>query len=245
MPCLHARAKAAMAGTKEGRVMWTASKLSRHCAHHHQLSELNPRPTRDAAAKKGTSFHEALGIWKDTGLVPEMADREVNEWIATMVDNNWSWPDGVEIEVAWGLDRWGMFSAVEEKPAGSHVYVPLNGLDDLLTAGRADACWMAGDVLVVIDWKTGRTQAPLARENLQVNAAGLALAQRFKARAYQPGIFYAREGRWDCGAEVEYGTDDWYAAKLAIETAAGLDDQPHPGDHCANCWERKACSAQP
>lgn len=225
--------------------MWTASRLSRHCAHHHQLSALNPRPTRDAAAKKGRSFDEALGIWKDTGLVPEMADKEVNAWIATMVENGWAWPDGCELQVAWGLDKWGKFSPVEEKPADSHVYVPLNGIDDLLTAGRADACWMADDVLVVVDWKSGRTLVPPARINLQVNAAGIALAQRFKAQYYAPAIYYARDGRWDVGGEVDLGgpDDEESLIYLEIERAAGLDDKPHPGPHCSDCWERKNCEA--
>ena len=173
--------------------MWTASRLSRHCAHHHQLSELNPRPSRDAAAKKGTAFHAALQEWLTSGRVPEM-DGEIGQWLATMVENGWAWPDGCELEKTWGLSHWATFVAVEEKPPGSHTYVSLDG-EDLMTAGRADALWMAGDVLVVVDWKTGRTLAPPARMNLQVNAAGIALAQRWKARAYVPGIYYAREGR--------------------------------------------------
>lgn len=221
--------------------MWTASRLSRLCAHHHQLAELNPRPTRDAAAAKGKAFHAALEDWLTTGRIPVMADNDVTAWLLTMAENGWAWPDGVELEKAWGLSHWATFVAVEEKPPGSHTYVALDG-EPLMTAGRADALWMTGDVLVVVDWKTGRTAAPPAHVNLQVNAAGLAMAQRWKARAYVPGIYYAREGRWDMGDEVEYGTDDWYAMKLNVETAAELDDQPHPGPHCSDCWERKNCS---
>lgn len=219
--------------------MWTASKLSRFCAHHHLLSDLNPRPTRDKAAAKGTAFHSALAMWHAHGLVPETIDPDVNQWLAIMLENNWAWPDGCELEVAWGLNTWGQFSPVEEKQP--HVYTALDG-ESLVTAGRADACWMAGDVLVSVDWKTGRTQAPLARVNLQVNAAGIALAQKWKARAYQPAIYYAREGRWDMGDELE-GAESWDAIYDDIATAAALDDQPHPGAHCGDCWERKNCKA--
>ncbi len=223
---------------------WTASKLSRHCAHHHVLSELTPKPSRDKAAAKGTLFHIALASWHRSGVIPPHDDRDLGEWLQTMVDNGWAWPDGCELEVAWGLDKWGKFCAVREDPPDSHVYVPLDGMSDLLTAGRADACWMTGDVLVSCDWKTGRTLAPAARINLQVNAAGIALAQKWKARAYVPAIYYAREGRWDIGDEVDMERRfepgqpwEW------IATASGLDDKPHPGEHCGTCWERKNCEA--
>ena len=220
-------------------MMWTASKLSRGCAHHHVLSEMNPRPTRDKAAAKGTAFHSALEEWLKTGVVPAMADADVAGWLALMVENGWAWPDGVELEVKWGLSMWGTFVPVEEKTP--HVYTPLDGGEDLLTAGRIDAAWMHGDVLVAIDWKTGRTTAPPARINLQVNAAGIALAQRWNARAYQPGIYYARETRWDMGDEVEL-PGECHGILTDIEAAAALDDRPHPGDHCGACWERKNCS---
>lgn len=222
--------------------MWSASKLSRFCAHHNLLADLNPRPTRDKAAAKGTAFHGALEEWRRSGIAPVMADADVASWLDLMIENGWSWPDGVELERAWGLSTFGTFAAVEEKPAGSHVYVALDG-EGLLTAGRADACWMVGDVLVICDWKTGRTQAAPARDNLQVNAAGYALAQCWKARAYQPVIYYARGALWDVGGEVELDGEGRDIFENIIVPAAKLDDQPHPGDHCNGCWERKNCSA--
>lgn len=220
--------------------MWTASKLSRFCAHHHLLSDLNPRPTRDRAAAKGIAFHAALKEWRDTGRIPVMADNDVTAWLMTMIENGWAWPDGAELEVAWGLSHWGTFVAVEEREP--HVYAALDG-EPLVTAGRADACWMSGDTLVSVDWKTGRTQAPLARINLQVNGAGMALTGKWKAAAYQPVIYYAREGRWDIGDEVRRQAGEWYDAFHDIEAAAALDDKPHPGSHCGDCWERKNCVA--
>lgn len=223
--------------------MWTASKLSRFCAHHHLLSDLNPRPTRDAAAKKGRAFDAALQAWYERGIVPTMPeDDDVTSWLATMVEHGWAWPDGCELQHAWGMSKWGTYVAVEETAPASHVYRALDG-EDLLTAGRLDIDWMADDLLVVIDWKSGRSLVPPARVNLQVNAAGIANAQRWKARGYVPGIYYAREGRWDMGDPVEMGSDDWEARFEDIRQAASLDDQPHPGDHCGDCFERKNCSA--
>lgn len=220
--------------------MWSASKLSRHCAHHHILSDLNPRPTRDKAAAKGKVFHAALEEWQKSGIVPAMADGDVAGWLQIMVDHGWAWPDGVEMEVLWGFNTWRMFSPVEEKQP--HVYEALDG-ETLITAGRADACWMSGDVLTVVDWKTGRTLAPPARINLQVNAAGIALAQKWQARAFVPCLYYAREGRWDIGDEVDVSAPTEWGLLAEIEAAASLDNNPHPGPHCSDCWERKNCEA--
>lgn len=213
---------------------WSASKLSRFCAHSHVLADLNPRPTRDAAAKKGTEFHAALEEWWKTGVVPG-ATTEVVEWLETMLDHGWNWPDGAQLEVSWGLNSWGMCSAVEEP--SPHVYKSLDG-EELITAGRIDCVWPMDDLLVVIDFKTGRTLPPRAAENLQVNAAGIALAQRFKVSRYQPGIYHARSGTWDMGDPV----DDWTPMLEEIRAAAALDEKPHPGPHCSDCWERRNCS---
>lgn len=220
--------------------MWTASKLSRNCAAHHALSDLNPRPTRDAAAKKGQHFHRALEEWRDTGAVPFMADDDIAAWLGTMVDKGWDWPDGCELEVAWGLDPWGCFQPVRE--TDPHVYVSITG-DDLMTAGRCDGIWPSGDMLVVVDWKTGRFDAPHISGNLQVNAAGMALCQRHKKAGYIPCLYYARDGRWQPGEEVMAGSEKWNAMLDEIKRAAALDDQPHPGDWCNACWERKSCGA--
>jgi hypothetical protein len=222
--------------------VWTASKLSRFCAHHHLLSDLNPRPTRDKAAAKGTAFHAAIKDWMDFGAIPAMSDPDVMEWLRTMVDKGWSWPDGAELEKCWGLSTWGTFAAVEETAPGSHEYKSLDG-EDLLTAGRSDATWPHGDLIVSCDWKTGRTMAPPARINLQVNAAGIAHCQRWKKAGYIPIVYYARSGIWDPGDEVLQGSDEWIAMLAEIEAAAALDDKPHPGPHCSDCWERKNCEA--
>lgn len=222
--------------------MWTGSKLSRHCAHSHILADLHARPTRDAAARKGRVFHAALEEWQKTGVVPSMADVDIGAWLATMVDHGWTWPDGVELEKPWGLDCWGCFLAVEETAPNSHEYRALDG-DTLLTAGRSDAVWPHGDLIVSADWKTGRTMAPPARINLQVNAAGIAHCQRWKKAGYIPIIYYARSGIWDPGDEVLRGSPEWDRMLSDIQSAAALDDKPHPGEHCNSCWERKNCEA--
>jgi hypothetical protein len=220
--------------------MWTASRLSRFCAHANVLSEMHPKKTRDAAAAKGKTFHAALEEWFKTGAIPSVDDDDVRAWLQIMVDNGWAWPDGCEVETCWGLDTFGHFNAVEETEP--HVYRSLAG-DDLLTAGRADCAWVHNGLLVVADWKTGRSDAPHADENLQLGAAGIALAGKWKARGYIPTLYYAREGRWQPGNEVIAGTPEWAAMFDAVRDAARLDENPHPGPHCGSCWEKKNCAA--
>lgn len=224
--------------------MWTASQLSRHCAYHRILANLNPRPSRDKAAKRGDVFHRALVDWYSLGRPPMTDDDEINGWLGTMIDHGWTWPDRSELEVAWGLSKWGTFVAVEETQP--HVYRALDG-EDLLTAGRADAIWPIPEdaecLIASCDWKTGRTVAPSAVINLQANAAGMAACQRWKSPGYVPLIYYAREGRWDVGEIVRHGSREWEAMLEEIRAAADLDDKPHPGPHCGDCWERKNCEA--
>lgn len=224
--------------------MRTASKLSRFCAHHNLLADLNPRPTRDRAAAKGTEFHRALQRWHEAGpgTLVEVGDTDVFGWLNTMIEHGWQWPDRCELERCWGLSTFGTFVAVEEQPPGSHCYVALDG-EDLLTAGRSDAVWPHGDLIVSADWKSGKTMAPMARLNLQVNAAGIAHCLRWKAAGYIPAIYYARSGIWDAGDEVLVDSDAWHAMLEEIRTAAKLDDQPHPGPHCSDCFEKRNCSA--
>lgn len=223
---------------------WSASKLSRGCAHHNVLSELSgPRTNRDKAAVKGQVFHAALEEWHRTGLITYADDdRDVLQWLTAMIDNGWAWPDGAELEVAWGLDVFGCYNAVEETPPGSHVYRSLAG-DDLLTAGRADAVWLSEDGrnVVVTDWKTGRYMPDPPSINLQLKAAGLALCQRWAADSYTPCLYLARSGVWQIGEEIHRGTADWDAALENVRVAAELDDKPHPGPQCSTCWERKLC----
>lgn len=224
--------------------MWTGSKLDRHCGHRHQLSDLSPHPSRDKAAQKGKWFHAALEEWRNTGRVPFMADDDVATWLRTMVDSGWQFPEQSELEVCWGLDTWGKFCAVEETAPGSHEYRALDG-SDLLTAGRADVDWIFDHTgyLVVADWKTGRFPPEHPSTNLQVNAAGIALAQKWKAPGYIPALYLARSGIWQMGEEVEAGSEAWAAMLDEVKAAARLDDKPNPGPHCYGCWSRKECVA--
>lgn len=221
--------------------MITASALRAHCAYPAVLKrDKRPTPDQQAAMDRGTAFHMAVEQWLKTGEIPVVADMECQGWIDLLAAEWNPPPRGAMTEIAWGLRPDGKYADVLEPEP--HVYVARDG-GELLTAGRADVAWLHGGVLTVVDLKTGRWPVAPAGENLQVNAAGIALAQVSFTRGYVPAIYYARDGAWDMGERVELDSPEWAQMFEAVRAAALLPPEPRPGEHCAGCWERKRCPA--
>jgi hypothetical protein len=193
---------------------------------------------------RGTAFHAAIELWAASGEVPALGDLEMQGWV-DLLAAEWAPPSTGQYEVAWGLaaDEWmgkGDPVNVEVDEPAPHVYVARNG-GALLTAGRADAVWLDGDYETVraVDWKTGKWPTTPAVDNLQVNAAGIALALEWGLESYVPGIYYARDGFWDWGPRVTFGTPEFAKIWGEIREAALLDETPRPGPHCSDCWEAR------
>lgn len=219
---------------------WSASALKRHCAYPNLLKS-TPTADQQRAMDRGTAFHAAIERWKAEERIPVLDDFEIQGWI-DLLAQQWD-PRGKRLEVAWGLGMDGAHVMVAEPHP--HVYEPMTGGSPLLTAGRADAVWIDIDnVLWCPDWKTGVWAVDPASTNLQANAAGLALARRWGARAYVPGIYYARDGVFDWGFAIDVGSDAAAEAFAAVKAAAELPPTAIPGDHCASCWERKKRKCQ-
>jgi len=216
-------------------VRWSASALKRHCAYPNLLRK-EPTDNQRIAMDRGTEFHAAIEKWQHDGCVPDLEDLEIQGWV-DLLCQQWS-PIGARLEVAWGLGMDGTHVMVAEPRP--HVYEALSGGAPLLTAGRADAVWIdLDDTLWVVDWKTGKWPVDEASVNLQVNAAGLALARRWGARRYVPGIYYARDGHFDWGDPIELGSDVAGEVFADVVASATLPPKAIPGDHCASCWEKR------
>ena len=226
----------------------SASALVRDCGYQRRLKREKPRtPEMEAAARRGTIFHAAVEddpYRMARGKVPQVEDAEMQGWLDLLATSDQFRPTiGVETEILWGLGFDGQYVApVETAP---HVYEAAPGQPSLLTAGRADIAWDRNGCIYVADWKTGKWPATPAVDNLQVNAAGIALAARTSSASYLPMVYYARDGYWDVGREVVMGSADWMRVYGEVKTAALLDETPRPGPHCASCWERKACAHAP
>lgn len=220
--------------------MITASALARNCAYAKVLGAKKARtPAQQESMDRGTAFHAAVERWLKTGELPIVDDLEMQGWI-DLLACEWNPPPARAMtEIAWGLTPDGRFRAVEEPEP--HVYRALDG-SPLATAGRADVVWTTEhNVLTVVDLKTGRWPVAPAHENLQVNAAGIALAQAYMADAYVPAIYYARDGAWDMGEPVELRGPAHADMLRQVLEAAALPLEPRPGDHCKGCWERRQC----
>jgi hypothetical protein len=220
-------------------VIVSASALVRHCGHARKLDRERPKSANaQAACDRGTLFHLAVDGWLKTGEFPIVADLEIQGWL-DLLACNWVPPVDAVTEIAWGLSLLGdHIDVVEREP---HVYVARDvDVSPLLTAGRADVAWRA-EHLVVVDWKTGKYQATPAAMNLQVNAAGIALARRAGMGSYQPRVYYARDGFWDDGPVVVFGTPAYERIFADVRAAALLDETARPGEHCRACWSKKVC----
>ena len=224
----------------------SASSLVRDCGYQRALRRARkPSPDQQAAMDRGTTFHQAVETWARTRELPVLADLEMQGWL-DLLAAEWAPPVDCEYEVAWGLrtdarDYGELGAYVEVAEPEPHVYVARDG-GPLLTAGRADVAWTSVNCsLAVVDWKTGRWPATPAAHNLQANSAGIALALKRGLRSYTPGVYYARDGYWDWGAQVVLGTPAFEQIWGEIRTAALLDETPRPGEVCRSCWERKGC----
>lgn len=215
---------------------WSASALRRFCAHPNVLKR-EPTPQQQEAIDKGVAFHEAVQRWVTYRVPPVVDDLEIQGWI-DLLASQWSPPPTALTEFPWGLSPAGDYVAVREpKP---HVYEAIDG-SPLLTAGRADIAWLLDAVVYVGDWKCGAWPVAAAHENLQANAAGIAIAKRFGSRAYVPGIYYAQSGFWDWGEPVELGSLEHAQRFADVSYAAMLPETPRPGPQCEACWSKRDC----
>jgi len=221
-------------------VRWSASSLQHHCAYPNVLSKLVPKSASNKkACDKGSLFHQSVATWiaEDLEDPPDTLDAEVNGWLRALAAQ-WG-PTGGFAEVPLGLDVAGSYVAVTETEP--HVYAPLSKLaTPLLTAGRADLASSVNGVAVVRDWKTGRHANMDVRQSLQLTALAFAAASMFGVDAFVRELYWTRDGRTYADAEPialdsEAAADAW----AMLEKAARLDEKPHPGEHCSQCWESR------
>jgi hypothetical protein len=233
-------------------VIVSASSLVRDCGYQRALRRARtPSASQQASMDRGTVFHQAVEQWARTRELPVLPDLEMQGWL-DLLAAEWAPPVDGEFEVAWGAPSTGdpfirqyvtavWCAYVEVHEPEPHVYVARDG-GPLLTAGRADVAWWYDGHLRVVDWKTGKWPTTPAVDNLQVNAAGIALALKRGLLSYVPGVYYARDGFWDWGEPVVFGTPAFERILGEIRAAALLDETPRPGAHCGKCWEKRGCA---
>lgn len=113
--------------------------------------------------------------------------------------------------------------------------------------GTVDLLGIASDAVVVIDWKTGRGNAPSPSRNWQLRAAALAAATLYRRSKAVLAICRRPEGEspfWDVAELDAFGLDDTAAELRAMLARVTPDAKPVLGEHCRYCPSFLHCPAQ-
>ncbi|TAL29061.1 MAG: DUF2800 domain-containing protein [Phenylobacterium sp.] len=213
-------------------------------AEHCGLAAGHESNSTNAAALLGDAFHAAVASHYNPTNKEFRAEHDIamgrvspaeRDEIAEMLGRltaQWEPPPGAEFEIPIAIDRAGI--SVETGDAR------------LLTEGTADCGWSDGDAAAVVDWKSGARaewNVPIPRENLQLAAYGLGLADRWSKPKMKLGLYLAREGKWlwdTLHLDSGEGTALWERTR-----AAALRDPTEAviGPHCNECYVRLKCPA--
>lgn len=217
----------------------STSALKR-CGHARVLEKAKPK-SRNAivAAGKGTSFGAVMEEFVNTGRVKDAGSDEINGWVDNVLAR-WRPRPGAVTEVPLGLGVGPVYVPAKEDPPGSHIYVPEDPGQVLLTAGRPDVVH-PGELLEVIDWKSGIYEPEDPNTNLQLWGLGLAAGLRWGAKAVRVAICMVQDVRFEWSDVVAVGSPEWLERYRDVHAAATVGDKPMPGANCSNCWQRKNC----
>lgn len=220
----------------------SASGLTRNCRHWKDVLEKQrekPAVVAEAAAE-GTRFGKLVESWL-TGHPPAEPEEKDDPWYwYENMRASWTPPAGVDCEVPLGLNHRGEFVEVMEPEP--HKYLALTG-EPLITAGRADLAWVSSiGVAYVGDLKRSAWRYGYPGTHPQLMALGLAYAAKVKARWLFLGLYDARDVAWEWSDVIDLKVEG-PAMLEEIREMATMDSDPHPGEWCAGCWERRNCKA--
>lgn len=217
----------------------SASSLTR-CGYQRILKKLRiPSASAKKAMAKGTVFHAAIEKYIKLGQAEHVPDEEIVQWLDALLAQ-WTPQPNTHVEVALGLRPGGAYAPVLEPEP--HVYTAEDG-GELLTAGRADVVTITPEGhVMVLDWKTGRTQPEEPNTNLQLWALGIAAGERWQAKGIYVGLYMAQQGRFMWSEPVERRSWAWLQRYADVEGAATIGDRVvATPENCRACWERKNC----
>lgn len=221
----------------------SASRLERvlACPASHVLPQkpLPPSPY----AKDGTQRHEALRL-----AVEGESVRQHAAWAQSVLEaaGDWLLSPGVEAEVAllWDME-WGAAEVLGRNIGRNYGDAMSRGY-----VGSADYLRAAGDVVEVVDLKTGRGEVTEPHRNPQLLLLALAAARHHRAQFARVGLLLAPEGsepRMVWGDEVTSDGLAAFAARLdelpKRVASAATDVEAHlsEGLWCRYCPARAAC----
>jgi len=177
-------------------------------------------PEQGDAAERGTAIHAEIANYLIHGLIH--GDQRVS-------------PESIAATEWLDLETTGQI-AVEK-----HVSLVDIISMETITEGTPDVIVTNSNEVVVVDWKTGRSENVAdVDDNLQLIAYGLATCNGAPFRCVLVFLDGDKDdARWSRTFEPAE-----HAALLArVKAAATREPIPHPGEHCGSCYQRRYCHA--
>lgn len=195
--------------------------------------------TEDAAS--GTRIHAFLAglAGEETLSAAEQETAEMCENQAHFVQQQWELVATEECIAIWQEQRLGMTKL------GNVIEVTPESRAEFVFTGQADLVVVRGSHALVIDYKTGRGDTAVARDNPQLAALAVLVALRYKVQNVCVAIVQPWTGKptvsdYDAkGLELAH---DWLKDTL-LRAATSTPDDTRAGDWCKWCKAKAACPA--
>lgn len=222
----------------ERRGVPSASGMDRlmNCPASFKMERLAPRDEGNEDAASGTRIHAVLAGFADwdTLTAAEQETCEMCEAQAHRVIAEWGRADTTDIicELRLGLTALGTVLNVTPESRAQFLFT-----------GQADLILVTDDSSLVIDYKTGRGDTPVAQANPQLAALAVLVSKRYKVSSVRVAIVQPWAGK---PTVADYSTsaltlaEGWLRETLT-RAATSMPDDRRAGDWCKYCKARFAC----
>jgi RecB family exonuclease len=224
----------------ERRGVPSASGMDRlhNCPASFEMERHAPPEEHREDAASGTRIHAVLAglAAPDTLSAAELETHDMCAAQAEQVVNEWAQPSEYDIEMLYeqriGITQLGTALDVTPKSPASFRFT-----------GQADMVILDGDRALVIDYKTGRGDTPVAQENPQLAALAVLVYLRYRVTSVRVAIVQPWAGKptvSDYSESALQLAHSWLIVSLnAAETST--PDDARAGDHCKWCKAKAIC----
>lgn len=226
----------------ERRGVPSASGMDRlmNCPASFQMEQLAPRDEGSEDAASGTRIHAVLAQMVGNGCLSE-SEQETHDMCEDQAEEViHGWHDAILqrvehppiYEQRLGLTEIGNVIEVTPESRASFIFT-----------GQADLILVTDDAALVIDYKTGRGDMPVAQDNPQLASLAVLVWKRYKVSSVRVAIVQPWAGK---PTVADYSTnaltlaEGWLQETLARAATATPEDR-RAGEWCKYCKARFAC----
>jgi hypothetical protein len=218
----------------------SASGMDRlhNCPASFEMERHAPPEEHREDAASGTRIHAVLAglAAPDTLSAAEIETHDMCAAQAEQVINEWAQPSDEEPDIFYE-QRIGITQL------GGAVNVTPTSKASFRFTGQADMIIIDGDCALVIDYKTGRGDTPVAQDNPQLAALAVLVFLRYKVTSVRVAIVQPWAGKptvADYSEGALHLAHSWLITAInAAETAT--PDDARAGDHCKWCKAKANC----